>query len=312
MNMSGRDILLSIAAGVAAAVLTLSALSFSLGGIVLSSLAQLPLFMVGLSIGAHAAAIATASSVAVASVLIRLEFGIFFGLIVAVPVVVLVRQALLTRDENGTTRWYPPAGLLLSALGLTVAVCATSLPTAIWPSAEQVDRARSVLENLPPEFKPGELTRDTADRLVRVSLAFLPGFLGIGFFCLLSANAMIAQAILVRFGWNMRPSPRFAQLALPAWFTAGAAIAGIGAMLPGISGTVGGNLAIICALGFLFAGLAVVHAMVEQSRARGALLAAAYGALFLFAPAIAVVIMLGIAEPWAKLRERFAGPAPSL
>ena len=309
MNMSGRDIILSIAAGVAAAVLTLSALSFSLGGIVLSSLAQLPLFMVGLSIGAHAAAIATASSVAVASVLIRFEFGIFFGLIVAVPVVVLVRQALLSRDEDGATRWYPPAGLLLTTLGLTIAVCATSLPTAIWPSAEQVERARGVLENLPPEFKPTELTRDAADRLVRISLAFLPG---IGFFCLLAVNAMIAQAILVRFGWNLRPTPRLAQLALPTWFSAGAAIAGIGALLPGISGTVGGNLAIICAMGFLCAGLAVVHAMVDKSNARGALLAVAYAALFLFAPAIVVVMMLGIAEPWARLRERFAGPAPSL
>jgi hypothetical protein len=312
MNMSGRDIGLSIAAGIAAAALTLSALSFSFGGILLSSLAQLPLFMVGLSLGTHAAAIATASSVAVASVLIRFEFGIFFGLIVAVPVVVLVRQALLSRDENGTTRWYPPAGLLLAAMGLTMAVCATALPTAIWPTTEQVERARGVLENLPPEFRPGELTRETADRLVRTSLAFLPGFLGIGFFCLLVTNAMIAQGILARFGWNLRPTPRLTDLALPAWFTAGASIAGIGAIMPGISGTIGGNLAIICAMGFLFAGLAVLHAMVDKSRARGVLLAAAYGAMFLVAPAIVVVLMLGIAEPWTRLRERFAGPAPSL
>ena len=86
----------------------------------------------------------------------------------------------------------------------------------------------------------------------------------------------------------------------------------MGALLPGISGTIGGNLAIICVLGFMCAGLAVLHAIVDQSRARGVLLAAAYGALFLFAPALVVVLMLGIAEPWAKLRERFAGPAPSL
>ena len=69
---------------------------------------------------------------------------------------------------------------------------------------------------------------------------------------------------------------------------------------------------LICAVGFAFAGLAVVHAMVLNSPARGPLLAAAYGAIFLFAPAIVVVMLLGIAEPWTRLRERFAGPAPRL
>jgi hypothetical protein len=310
--MPGRDILLSIAAGVVAAVLTLSALSFSLAGLLLSSLVQLPLLMAGLALGTQAAAIATASSIAVASIFTRLEFGIFFGLVFAVPVVVLVRMALLNRNEDGATRWYPPAGLLLTALGLALAVGATSLPTALWPSSDQIERARGVLADLPPEFRPGELTRENADRLVRTSIAFLPGFLGVGFFCLLVTNAMLAQGIVSRFGWNLRPTPRLADLALPAWFNTGAAIAAIGAMLPGISGTIGGNLAIICALGFIFAGLAVVHAMVDRSRARGVLLGVLYVAMFIFAPAIVVVLMLGIAEPWARLRERFAGPAPSL
>lgn len=310
--MSGRDVLLSIAAGIAAAVLTLSALSFSLAGLLLSSLVQLPLLMAGLALGTQAAAIATASSIAVTSMLTRIEFGVFFGLVFAVPCVVLVRMALLNRPEDGRTAWYPPAGLLLTVLGLTLAVSATSLPTALWPSAEQIDRARKVLMELPPELLPGQLTRESAERLVRVSLAFLPGFLGIGFFFLLVTNAMLAQAVVARFGWNLRPTPRLADLALPGWFNTGAAIAAVGAMLPGISGTIGGNLALVCALAFLFAGLAVVHAMVERSRARGILLVVLYGAMFVFAPVIVVVLMLGIAEPWARLRERFAGPAPSL
>ena len=32
----------------------------------------------------------------------------------------------------------------------------------------------------------------------------------------------------------------------------------------------------------------------------------------LFTVLVVVVLMLGIAEPWTRLRERFAGPAPSL
>lgn len=83
-------------------------------------------------------------------------------------------------------------------------------------------------------------------------------------------------------------------------------------MFPGAAGVAGTSLAMICALGFAFAGIAVVHALVLNSSARGVLLAVAYAAMFLFAPAIVLVLLLGIVEPWTRLRERFAGPAPGL
>ena len=311
--MNTRDFLVSIAAGAAAAALTLSALSASLGGIVLSSLAQLPIFLVGLSIGTQAAAIATASSVAAASVLVRLEFGLVFGLAVGVPVVALVRQALLSRrDAAGRLEWYPPAGLLLTCLVLTVAVAATALPAALDPSPGQFSRAREVLAGLPLELRPADMSPEALDRLVRFALGLLPGFLGLGFFFLLVVNAAIAQGVLVRFGWNIRPTPAMSALALPGWFATASAIAAIGAMFPGASGVAGTSLAMICALGFVFAGLAVVHALLLGSTARGPLLAVAYAAIFLFAPAIVLVLLLGVVEPWTRLRERFAGPAPAL
>ncbi|MBL8697350.1 MAG: DUF2232 domain-containing protein [Alphaproteobacteria bacterium] len=318
--MPGRDIFLSIAAGIAAAVLTVSALAFALGGIVLSSLAQLPLFLVGLSLGTHASVIATASSVAVTSLLIRFEFGFFFGLVVAVPVVIMVRQALLTRRRaDGGSDWYPPAGLLLTALGLTAVVAATSLPTAIWPSEGQLRRARAILTELPAEFLPGGVGAEGIEQLIRLSITFLPGFLGLGFFFLLIANAALAQFLLVRLGLNLRPTPRMADLALPGWFNTAAAIAAIGAFLPGlfgqapgIAGVVGANMMLVCLAGFLFAGLAVIHAWVKDWPSRGALLAGLYVLMLFFAPVLVALLMLGLAEPWLKLRERFAGPAPTL
>jgi len=311
--MNARELIVSIAAGAAAAALTLSALSASVGGVLLSSLAQLPIFLVGLSLGTQAAAIAAAGSVAAASILVRLEFGLVFGLAVGLPVVVFVRQALLSRrGADGRAEWYPPAGLLLTCLLLTAVVAATALPAALDPSPGQVSRAREVLAGLPPELRPADLAPEALDKLVRFALGLLPGFLGIGFFFLLVANAALAQAILVRFGWNIRPTPAMSALALPGWFATAAAIAAIGAMFPGASGVAGTSLAMICALGFAFAGLAVVHALVLNSAARGVLLAVAYAAIPVFAPAIVLVLLLGIVEPWTRLRERFAGPAPNL
>ena len=116
--MNPRDFVFPVAAGAAAAILTMAALSATLGGIVLSSLAQLPIFLVGLSLGAQAAAVATASSFAVASIMVRVDFGFFFALAVGVPATILVRQALLWRPRGDDIAWYPPAGLLLVCLGL--------------------------------------------------------------------------------------------------------------------------------------------------------------------------------------------------
>lgn len=320
MTMSGRDIALSIAAGIAAAVLTVSALSFALGGIVLSSLAQLPLFLVGLSLGVHASMIAAASSVAITSLMIKFEFGFFFGLVVAAPVAIVVRQALLTRlRADGEREWYPPAGLLLTALGLTAVVAATSLPTAIWPSEGQLSRARAILAELPADLFPAAPGAAGMEQLIRLSITFLPGFLGLGFFFLLIANAALAQWLLARTGHNLRPSPRMAELALPGWFHTAAAIAAMGAFLPGIlgvpagiAGVVGANMMLVCLAGFLFAGLAVIHAWVKDWAARGAVLAGVYVLMLFFAPVLIALLMIGIAEPWLKLRERFAGPAPTL
>jgi len=320
MTMPTRDILVSIAAGAAAASLTVFALSFALGGLVLSSFSQLPIFLVGLSLGSHASMVAALSSVAVTSLLTRFEFGFFFGLMVAAPVVILVRQALLTRaNPGGGLDWYPPAGILLTALGVSAAVVSVSLPAAIWPSDAQIASARATLSRLPPEILPATSSAEALEQLIRLSITFLPGFLGVGFFFVLAANAALAQAILVRLSRNLRPTPHMANLALPGWFNTAACIVALGAILPGlldagpgIAGIAGANLMMICLAGFLFAGLAVVHAWLKDWSGRGALLVGLYLLMLFVAPVLIALLAIGIAEPWLKLRERFAGPAPTL
>ena len=84
---------------------------------------QLPLFLLGLSMGTVAGAFAGA----VAGVGMLIMFGLL-GLFVfvvfnAAPVIIIIRQALLFRsDENGDTEWYPSGLLASSATGLALAL----------------------------------------------------------------------------------------------------------------------------------------------------------------------------------------------
>src|ERR1051326_6620918 len=91
------------------------------GGLVLVYMAQLPLFIAGLWLGTGAAALAGLAGALVLAAASGLLGAAVFAAVNAVPVALLVRQALLARRaEDGTVVWYP-LGMLtawLTALAL--------------------------------------------------------------------------------------------------------------------------------------------------------------------------------------------------
>src|SRR5271166_6913484 len=100
----------------------LVALNGSHGSLILVYLTQLPLFVAGLWLGAGAAALAGLTALLILLAAGGLMAAVLFAALNAVPVVLLVRQALLARTGGrGAIEWYPP-GLLtawLTGLGLT-------------------------------------------------------------------------------------------------------------------------------------------------------------------------------------------------
>src|SRR5436305_1877817 len=112
---------IAAACGGVSACLYLALLLSSPGAMILVYLTQLPLFLAGLWFGSVAAAIAGLSGVVVLLAASDLLGAAIFTALNAVPVVVLVRQALLARrDADGTLRWYPPGHLTVwvTALGI--------------------------------------------------------------------------------------------------------------------------------------------------------------------------------------------------
>jgi uncharacterized protein YybS (DUF2232 family) len=306
--MTGQWWLLSLGAGVSSAVLYGVTPPSPLGAMMIAVLVSVPLFMAGLAMGTAAALVAMATGVATALVLHGAVVAGIFATCFGVPTVVLVRQALLSRNDEAGMEWYP-AGLLattLTMIGLALAV----LFTSILPMLGVREVAEAMLRSFAESLAAGTegitaeqvLEQINLDRMLRL----LPGMIA-GFWMLaLLAGGSIAQAILEKMGRNLRPSPDFASIELPNWLAVVAAAVMAGGMfVPGLLGDYAVAMAFAACFPFLVQGLALVHAFIRKIQGGSILLVIFY--LLVFAPVwpAMLVVMLGAVEQFAGFRRRW-------
>ena len=295
---------LAIGGGVLSGLLFLS----TLGGptlIMLQYLSQLPLFAVGLGLGLGPAIIAgvVASAIPLA---VDGPRGLIFVFAHAIPVVVLVRQALLNRPgASGVAEWYPPGPMVvfLSAYAAGAVVLGSLLLSGHdgGMSGAVVELFEQTLEVLNGE------TLDPISRETVAAYAFvLPAMIGVSWLIMVAVNGVLAQSLLVNFGRALRPTPAFAALRLPYWpayAVGGAAVLWLIAG-PGNIGFAAAAVLIVMLAPFFIQGLTVVHVAARRIPARLIVLIFFYMfMLFLLWPMI-VVAVLGLLEQWLRLRRR--------
>lgn len=290
--------------GVAAGGLYISVVFGSPGALILVYLTQLPLFAAGLWLGTGAAAIAGASATLVLLAASDVMAAAIFAGLNAVPVVVLVRQALLARRQpDGTIVWYPP-GLLaawltaLALAGIGVAVLAFGGPQSFHADLQAViERALSRLSAAAADDRAA-----LADAIALV----VPGIVAASWMVMAVVNAALAQGILARFGLNWRMSPDFAALELPPWLSIALAVAVVLTLFGDVGRFVGVNGAIALSVAFCLGGLAVLHAATRRLAHPRIALVAFYTLAGLFGWPLLVAAALGLIEPWVGLRRRLA------
>ncbi|MBL8655064.1 MAG: hypothetical protein JNJ97_12725, partial [Alphaproteobacteria bacterium] len=82
------------------------------------------------------------------------------------------------------------------------------------------------------------------------------------------------------------------------------AIFAAGSLLDGLGGFVSRNMIVLFVAVYALAGLSVLHAVTAKLQWRGVALGASYGAIIVFGWPIAVVAVLGLAEPLTQLKAR--------
>lgn len=302
---------IAIGAGVLSGVMYLAAALNSLSALVFVYIAQLPLFLVGLSLGLTASAVAGTAAAGLVFVRFDWVFTLSFALAFLAPVLILVRQALLSRPgADGKTEWYPP-GLLtgwLVSLGIAL-LLAGCLALQMAGGAEGVVRrfVTHMVDAVQSAMPRGAGEMDKS-RAVELMAAYLPGMAIASLLAITTINGALAQGLLLRFGFNQRPSPDLAELEFPVVFIPifAAAVVG-GALLPGELGYALRNVAPVVLVGGVLAGLGVAHSAVRNLGGRSWVLAVIYVVAAAQLWPLLLLAAIGMAEPFLKLRRRIAG-----
>jgi len=279
------------------------------GGVIMASFTQAPLFIAGLSLGLPAALMATA----VASVSVMTAGGLLGGivhtLVNALPVLVLLNRALLSRRApDGGVEWYPP-GLLVAWLSglaaVTLGVLLTILAMGQGGMAGSVHRQ---IDLILPMFGPNQ---ESLRPLFEIVAPILPAIIVAAWMLVTMANGAIAQAITTGMRRGLRPALKIAETELPNWLAIALVIAaGVVLLGHGLIGTIAANATVILLVPFVVLGLAVVHLATRGVRARGFLLGGLYAVTAILTWPLIVIIALGLIEQGFGLKRRIAAAAP--
>jgi hypothetical protein len=305
--------LIAVGAGAVSALLYLSVLLGQPSAMLLAYLAQLPLFAVALGMGGLAGVTATGSATVLVGVLGSAIAGALFLLVSGVPVMVIARKALLSReDAEGRTEWYP-LGLLVTWIvgmgagaflvaGILLALSTEGIEASIrWFLGQGLDRLMA------------GATEADRTRILDAIVPWFPAAVVMSWLAMVAINAALAQGVLARFGRNLRPSPELADIELPHVLTLALGLAGVAALIgPDTIGFLGQNLFLILLVPFFFLGLGVVHAVARKySPQRAFILVAAYAAMLVLGWPVALVAGLGLFDQWLGLRRRLASAGPA-
>ena len=300
---------IALLGGVASGLLYATAVVGTLGALILALLAQLPLFLVGLGLGAAAGATAGLAGLVSVALFAGLGPALNFALVNGLPVVFAVYLALLSRTaEDGAVEWYP-AGRLVTWLAVYAA--AIFLMAVVFFSGGEGGLEailRDLLGAVARRWTGGAPDGEQLEAAL-VSLArMMPAMAVASWLMVVAVNGALAQALLHRFGRNLRPAPRIAELTVPRWL--GGAVAGaavLGLLGPGGIAFSGQNLAVILALPYFFAGLGVLHTWIGRMGAGVFPFVVLYGFLLLLVLTVSLVAILllagtGVIDQYLNLR----------
>ncbi len=297
---------LAVLAGVVSSALFLCLLTGVPGMVLFAYFVQLPLMLAGLAMGLTASMVAVASALLINGLIAGAVATLIYGVIQALPALIVVRQALLARQDGGNVEWYPP-GLLLAQL---TCVAGLGIGLAFLLLLDHPGGLQGAIEAFLASalVEMGALEAEAVSSSELGPWIFLfPGLMATSWLVMVVLNAVLAQALAVRLGWNRRPSPDLTRLELPSWLWPALGAAGLVALLGEHGwGFLGRSLLIVFVVPYVFLGLAVIHTLVRRWSHPSWLLAALYAALVLLGWPILAVLLLGFVEDWAHLRRRLA------
>ena len=305
-----KQLAIVLTAGVASGLVFVTpSVNASVGLLVINYFAQLPLLLIGLSLGTMSLVTAGLAALVSVTIVIGLAGTLQYLLAFVVPAMLIVNRSLRSRaGHDGSTEWYPIGNLLvILAVYGSVAFVAVLIMLAGQDGGLRVliqDAIVEVVGLLAPSVPAGD----------RIAIAehwavSLPAMIVMSWMLMIIINSAIAQSTLVASAKNFRPTPRYSSFELPRSLAAilAAALA-IWVLGTGEVAFIGRTLSMVFASPYFLLGLAVVHQLVRRWPVRRLFLTIFYIMLLLLLdwPSFTAVAGLGFAEQWLGLRRRYA------
>lgn len=311
--MMPRTIPLAIGAGV------LSALVFALFlvspplALVVSPFTMLPLLLVGLSNTALVSGLAVGAGILVIGVVGgSLNLAALYAAAEALPALGLSRLALRKRaGADGTIRFTAAGPLYVSAVLYMAALFLVLFVALMGREGGMLGViSRQIGLGLAAVMQQNASPADLA--AFATSAAFvMPGASSAWWLITLLANLAVAQALLTRWGRNLRPALDLGRMTLPHWLIALFGLAVIlGLAIDGDLGFIGWTLGLILVVPFFFVGMVCLHLLSRDWRPGPFVMIGIYLVLIVRVWPALIAAVLGIAEQWIKLRDRIGGPRP--
>ncbi len=311
-----RELLFPLGAGMSSALLFLSPAIISVAGVIFVYFAPLPVAMTGFALGYTSASIAAAiSALSVGFVLIAVGElpGLFTVILITMymPVLLIVYMGLKQyTGSDGTLFWYPVGGILnwLTILGLffflTVAAILAATDLGFKGTTEAVlasgidllsAKQNSLEQPISAHLKAliPAVAQTLPSTVINTWMIFLPVL-----------NCIVAQRIVSAQGKNLRPTPQYKHIQLPVWLMPVGAGAVFLAFLNGEIAFWGLNIFLIVSVPFFFIGLSVMHSISAAWAARRLILTGVYLFLVLMHWPALILVALGVAEYWLRLRSK--------
>ncbi|WP_417835111.1 DUF2232 domain-containing protein [Thalassospira xiamenensis] len=297
-----RNILMAVGAGLGSSVLFLLVLSGNPLALLLSYFGHLPLFLIGLWQGPKrllVAAIAACSALVLLGGL--LPFTVFM-VVFAGPAMLLTRMALVIRKDETGKPGFVPTGIVVNAMAVMIAMVMIVITGSV--TAEGLDIQEFISQFLGQMYSEmGVPMTPELQNIIGMFQTYFPAIVAVSWLLMLFANAAIAQAILVRSGRNLRPSPDLASMVLPGWSLFAFALAGfLVGFADGSLAYVARNVAVVLAVPFLMQGLALVHGQAARWPQKRMILTVFYIVAVLSTWSFIAITGLGIVEHLIRLR----------
>ena len=288
-------------------------------GFITLPFAAIPVAAIGLAFGLGEAVLVAALTLLLTGLLASPALAFSFAILLVLPILFLVRMALLSRPrdpgdtktpQNGQYVFYPAQRLALIAMAIA-GLGALIMQGSFMSSPGGLTQALAdVIANSPNigrtlsqvyDISSPEQIRQVARWMLISGFAFWP--------ISLLASLQIAQAAMVMSKKNLRPSPDYHAFTLPAVLQA--VLAGLllfGLVIDGWIATLALTLASIVLGGYFLLGLAVIHAISRLWKGRGLLLATLYFFLLMMAWVVIPVTLMGLLDTRFNFRRLHRNP----